>query len=128
MWKEEYFARLSLIIGTIGSIDGSHIKIEAPSQNVQQDYVNREHYHSINLLPDCDSKKKFTHISVGSPGSFHDHRVLYRTEIWDKICTTEDCHIFPSGFYHIVGDSAFKLMVSYRDNGRLPIQEKTVQY
>ena len=128
MLEEEYFARLSSIRGTIGSIDGCHIKIEAPSKNVQQDYVNRKHYHSINLLAVCDSKKKFTYLSVGSPGSFHDQRVLYRTELWDKIDTTEACHIFPSGFYHIVGDSAFKLMeklmVPYRDNGSLTIQQK----
>lgn len=128
MLEEEYFASLSSIRGTIGSIDGCHIKIEAPSKTVQQDYVNRKHYHSINLLAVCDSKKKFTYISVGSPGSFHDQRVLYRTELWDKIDSTEDCRIFPSGFYHIVGDSAFKLMeklmVPYRDNSRLTIQQK----
>lgn len=33
---------------TIGTIDGTHIRIEAPSENAV-DYINRKRYHSIQL-------------------------------------------------------------------------------
>jgi len=33
---------------TIGAIDGTHIKIEAPKENAA-DYINRKGYHSIQL-------------------------------------------------------------------------------
>lgn len=34
---------------TIGAIDGSHIKINRPTEH-ERDYVNRKGFHSINLL------------------------------------------------------------------------------
>ena len=39
----------------IGCIDGTHIRLQAPSQN-EPNYVNRKNFHSINLLVICDDK------------------------------------------------------------------------
>ena len=128
--EERYFSLISSIRGTIGCIDGCHIKILSPSKNLQSDYIDRTLSHSIILMAVCDSKKKFTYISVGAPGSFHDQRVLRGTDLWSHIDTEDGTHddIFPSGHYHILGDSAFKLMekliVPYKDNGSLTTRHK----
>ena len=41
----------------IGCIDGTHIRITAPSQN-EPDYVNRKGFHSINVQAICDHRGK----------------------------------------------------------------------
>ena len=35
--------------GVIGCVDGTHIRLQRPSQN-EADYVNRKGYHSVNVL------------------------------------------------------------------------------
>lgn len=42
------FKEISRFPNTIGAIDGTHIKIEAPTENAA-DYINRKGYHSIQL-------------------------------------------------------------------------------
>ena len=39
----------------IGCVDGTHIYIQAPSQN-EPNYVNHKNYHSINVQVICDDK------------------------------------------------------------------------
>ena len=39
----------------IGCVDGTHIRIQAPSQN-EPNYVNRKNYHSINVQVICHDK------------------------------------------------------------------------
>ena len=39
----------------IGCIDGTHIRLQAPSQN-EPNYVNRKNFHSINVQVICDDK------------------------------------------------------------------------
>ena len=56
--EDEYFAQLSNIKGTIGCIDGCHIKIRSPSKSLQACYLDRTRTHSVNLMAVCDSKKK----------------------------------------------------------------------
>ena len=124
--EEAEFLQLSQISGTIGAIDGCHIKIKA-SDRQQKAYLNRNHYHSVNLMAVCNSQMRFTFISAGSPGSLHDQRVLQLSPLWSKIESTEANNLFPSGHYHILGDSAFKLMenlmVPYKDHGSLTVQQ-----
>lgn len=42
----------------LGAIDGTHVRIKKPSQN-EANYVNRKHYHSINVQAVCDVKGKY---------------------------------------------------------------------
>ena len=126
---EQSFRDNNRIPGIIGCIDGSHIKIRAPRKQIQNDYVNRHQQHSFNLTAVCDHRMKFTFISAASPGGYHDQRALRQSELWGYIMDNSDTnHIFPTGYYHILGDSAYKLMerliVPYKDNGRLKIEQK----
>ena len=40
----------------IGCVDGTHIRLQAPSQN-EPNYVNRKKFHSINVQVICDDKR-----------------------------------------------------------------------
>lgn len=55
----------------IDAIDGTHIKIKAQTTD-EHLYVNRKHFHSINVQCLCDSKLKFLNIVAKWPGSTHD--------------------------------------------------------
>ena len=52
------FYRRRLFPGIIGCIDGTQIRITAPSKN-ESDFVNRKGFHSINVQGVCDHKGKF---------------------------------------------------------------------
>ena len=42
-------------IGVIGCVDGTHVKIQGPTEN-ENDYVNRNGFHSINVQAICNHK------------------------------------------------------------------------
>lgn len=42
--------------GVIGAVDGCHVPVLAPD-NVQADYLDRNHNHSVNLMAVCNDKK-----------------------------------------------------------------------
>jgi hypothetical protein len=70
--------------GVIGLIDGTHIRIQAPSDHEDQ-YVNRKGYHSINVqvIVDCDDK--FINIVAKWPGSSHDSRVFKESAVYRNL-------------------------------------------
>ena len=124
---EKEFSNFAGFPGVIGSVDGCHIDIKAPSM-VQADYLDRTHKHSVNLMAICDHSKKFLYIHAGFPGSAHDNRVLKSTGFYTKL-ETDPTSLFPNSNYHIIGDSAFQcnkfILVPYRDTGNLSeIQQK----
>ena len=43
--------------GVIGCVDGTHVKIQGPTEN-EHDYVNRKGFHSINVQAICNHKGK----------------------------------------------------------------------
>ena len=67
---EEQFSNLAQFPGVIGAIDGCHIPISAPDY-CQNDYLDRNHTHSVNLMAVCDANKKITYCFAGYPGSVH---------------------------------------------------------
>ncbi|XP_069102654.1 putative nuclease HARBI1 [Argopecten irradians] len=66
--------------GVIGCIDGTQIRIQAPSED-EPSFVNRKGYHSINVQAICDDEGKFTNIVARWPGSAHDSHVFRMSNI-----------------------------------------------
>ncbi|CAC5387659.1 unnamed protein product [Mytilus coruscus] len=56
--NKQGFFRGGLFPGVIGCIDGTHVKIQAPSED-EPAYVNRKGWHSINVQGVCDHEGRF---------------------------------------------------------------------
>jgi len=99
---EDDFKQMADFPSVLGAIDGCHVSTLAP-EYCQNDYLDRNHNHSVNLLAVCDSSKKFTYCYAVFPGSVHDQRVFSNSRLGEK---TEGCsqQFFPSAFYQIVSD------------------------
>lgn len=107
--------------GIVGAVDGTHIRIKAPSSHPQS-YVNRKGFHSIQVQAVCRHNMFFSHIYAGYPGSVHDSRVLKQSDLWTnglRMCNMAN---------HILGDAAYPtrrwLLTPFRDNGHLTDQQK----
>ena len=61
--------------GAIGAIDGSHVPVSVPGEEVVN-HTCRHGYTSQNVLAVCDFDMRFTFVVAGWPGSTHDTRVL----------------------------------------------------
>ncbi|KAI0230394.1 hypothetical protein LSAT2_019259 [Lamellibrachia satsuma] len=66
----------------VGSIDGTQICIQAPSEN-EHAFINRKGYHSINVQVMCDEDLLFINYIAKWPGSVHDARVLRESSLFD---------------------------------------------
>ena len=86
----------------LGLVDGTHIRIQKPSQD-EANYVNRHFYDSINVQAICRPDGRFCDVLARFPGSVHDSR------IW-KLSQVE---IFVENNFlvgeHILGDSGYML-------------------
>ena len=61
--------------GAIGAIDGSHIPVSVPEEELVN-HTCRHGYTSQNVLAICDFDMRFTFVVAGWPGSAHDTRIL----------------------------------------------------
>ncbi|XP_032690661.1 putative nuclease HARBI1 isoform X2 [Odontomachus brunneus] len=124
----EQFEKSCGFPNVIGAIDGTHIKIRAPSVDANS-YINRKGFHSINVQVVCDSFGRFTHVYAGQVGSVHDSRVFRNSSIARFVEFPEE--YFPSNS-HIIGDAAYGIhphvMVPFRDNGHLTDRQKNFNY
>ncbi|XP_052285788.1 putative nuclease HARBI1 [Dreissena polymorpha] len=64
----------------VGVVDGTHIRIQAPSAN-EDDYVNRKGFHSLNVQMICDATFRFVDVVAKWPGSVHDSRIFRESAI-----------------------------------------------
>ncbi|KAG0729704.1 putative nuclease HARBI1 [Chionoecetes opilio] len=68
--KNKFF-RIADFPNVIGIVDGTHIPIAAPA--VDEDvYVNRKHFHSLNIQVVCDADYVFRDYCNRFPGCTHD--------------------------------------------------------
>ena len=67
------FYEIAHFPGVLGLVDGTHIRIQRPSEN-EADYVNRHFYHSINVQVIYRSDGIFSDVLARFPGSVHDLR------------------------------------------------------
>ncbi|XP_067634817.1 putative nuclease HARBI1 [Eurosta solidaginis] len=58
--------------GVIGCVDGTHIKISAPTKSDQNLYFNRKGFFSLNAIIICDHKMKIRYFDARYAGSSHD--------------------------------------------------------
>lgn len=56
----------------LGVVDGTHIAIKRPENEIENRFVNRKKYHSINCQVVVDAKERFLDAVVRWPGSTHD--------------------------------------------------------
>ena len=114
------FEAMKGISGVLGAIDGTHIKIRAPSGKAHL-YTNRKKYCSIIMQAVVDDRKKFIDVHCGEPGSFHDCRVLRRSILY-RAANQEYGVYFPSDTF-LLGDCAYGprrwLVPPYKDTGNL---------
>eukprot|EP00117_Sycon_ciliatum_P012448 scpid75727/ scgid13513/ Putative nuclease HARBI1; Harbinger transposase-derived nuclease len=114
----EGFEAIAKLPGVIGSIDGSHMEVKPPSDDMDS-YGNRLSYYSIVLQAVCDSEMVFTNCFAGYPGSVHDARVLRNSELGLE-AGAHQALLFASETY-IIGDSAYPLetwlMVPFKQQG-----------
>ncbi|KAK0136546.1 putative nuclease HARBI1 [Merluccius polli] len=72
----------------IGAIDCTHIAIKAPSEG-EYAYVNRKHFHSLNVQIICDAQMRLTNIVARWPGSTHDSFVLTNSSVGNRFRTRQ---------------------------------------
>ncbi|XP_023311195.1 putative nuclease HARBI1 [Anoplophora glabripennis] len=111
----EHYFRTKGFPGVIGAIDGSHVKIDKPT-NDPDSYLNRKHFFSIQFQVVCDHRRKIRDIFVGFPGSVHDSRVFRASPLSGSL--PDKC-----GPFFIIGDSGYpclpNLLTPFKDFGNL---------
>ena len=100
----EAFEEKKGYLGVIGAIDGTHIPIKAPKQNLEH-YINRKGFFSVQLQVICDPDLFITDVFCGYPCSVHDARVFRHSLICREVEVNPD-NCFP-GNSHILGDVAY---------------------
>lgn len=114
------------ITNCIGAIDGSHISINKP-ERYSRKFFNRKQNYSILLQAVCDSDMKFLNIYCGDPGSFHDSRMLRRSQLF-HIAERNKRTLFPNNSF-LLGDKGYngiarKWIVSpFKDDGNLTVEQ-----
>ncbi|XP_062373191.1 putative nuclease HARBI1 [Sardina pilchardus] len=98
---KQKFRQASGIPGIVGCIDGTHVRIQAPSEH-EYLYINRKGYHSINVQIACDASYSIFNLVARWPGSTHDARILRESQLSN---TFEAGGV--SGF--LLGDSGYPL-------------------
>ena len=69
-----------------GAIDGTHVYIQAPPNNiVAADHRNRNKSFSILLQAIVDTKFYFISMNTGPPGSLHDSAHFKSSELYRKV-------------------------------------------
>lgn len=95
----------------IGGIDGSHIKIPGPEEDLLLAYYNYKKFYSITLLAIVDNRGLFRWFTSGAAGSCGDSGVLQATSLYKRAQAeltkpAKERNIFADGSC-ILGDSAF---------------------
>ncbi|XP_061401150.1 putative nuclease HARBI1 [Musca vetustissima] len=107
--------------GIIGCVDGTHIRIKSPGNDVKHLYYNRKGFYSINAMVVCDHTTKIMFVDARHPGANHD------SFIWEQSPINEMLERdFENGKRNtwVLGDGGYKLkpylMTPYRSPQDLP--------
>jgi len=94
--------------GVIGAIDGLLVKIKCPSVKevgMPRTFFTRKGFFALNVQAVCDVRKRFIFVSMDMPGSSHDARAFFFSNLWQAI--QEGC--IAQGFY-LIGDAAYRTL------------------
>lgn len=69
------------IPGVVGIVDGTHIALSAVPGDIEIAYVNRKHFHSINVQIVCDANLIITDINARYAGSTHDSYIFQSSRL-----------------------------------------------
>ena len=69
--KQNFF-KIAGFPSVIAAIDGTHIRIIAPHEHEEQ-YVNRKHYHSVNVQATCDHRGIYQFAHKNSKHNFSSY-------------------------------------------------------
>ncbi|XP_046417947.1 protein ALP1-like [Neodiprion fabricii] len=122
----ERFENVAGIRGCIDAIDGSHIHINKLEGNGRV-YFNRKQHYSILLQAVVDCDLKFTNVYCGDPGSFHDAKMLRRSDLF-VVAEQNRERIFPNNSF-LLGDKGYNgvaqtwLVCPFRNNRNLTVEE-----
>ena len=94
------FYHKSAFPGIVGVLDGTHIKIQAPSGPYSELYRNRKDYFSINAQIMCDADLRIRNLVTRWYGSAHDARIFNESTL--RIFSES----LPTGKY-LLGDSGY---------------------
>ncbi|XP_030757741.1 putative nuclease HARBI1 isoform X2 [Sitophilus oryzae] len=106
----EQFFRIHRFPGVIGCVDCTHVAIVPPNiedpEYPEHIYVNRKHYHSINVQLICDANLKILHVNAKYPGSTNDAYIWSRSNVLPFL---RDLHAAGHTDYFLLGDSGYPL-------------------
>lgn len=89
--------------GTLGVIDGTQIAITALPVGIENAYINRKGYHSINVQVVCNAHLIFTSMNARYPGSTHDAYIFGGSVLNTRL---EDIHHRNlNNFNHLIGEN-----------------------
>lgn len=88
--------------GILGVVDGTHIAVTALPLVIENAYVNRKGYHSINTQIVCNVNMSITNINARFPGSTHDAFIFGGSVLKTRL---EDLNrIEPDTFNFLLGE------------------------
>ncbi|XP_065368781.1 putative nuclease HARBI1 [Calliphora vicina] len=73
--------------GVIGCVDGTHVRIKPPKEDVKHLYYNRKGFYSLNVMLVCDSNQIITFVDSRHPGANHD-AFIWSSSVVDEYLKT----------------------------------------
>ena len=91
--------------GVLGCVDGTHIPILVPNNDIREKFRNRKGNLSLNIQMICGPDKEIYDIVARYPGSTHD------AKIWNESAIKATVEALPEAV-HILGDSDYPLSLN----------------
>ncbi|XP_052691914.1 putative nuclease HARBI1, partial [Crassostrea angulata] len=116
--KTEFFSK-ARFPNVLGAVDGTLIKIQAPSEN-EPSYVCRKGFHALNVQAVSDASLRFIDLVCKWPGAVHDSFVFENSNL---------NHILAQGCNGwLLGDSGYPLKSYLMTPINIPANQKEVNY